>query len=106
MLELWEVLQQLDTGTLSTSRKVYLLNICSTDEAMKAAAYMIDAMFDPEYAKSGEPNKTALNLAYKTDLPAFEWFEALGNEQRRSRFGITMDASRRATPPDVTLHGQ
>ncbi|KZV76595.1 O-methyltransferase [Peniophora sp. CONT] len=75
-----------------------------TDECMKAAAYMSEAMFDPPYAKSGKPTETALNIAFKTDLSAFEWLEIEGNEQRLARFTITMDASRRVAP-DAAIAG-
>lgn len=83
-----------------------LLTVDSTDECLKAASYMADAMFDPLYAQSGEPTKTALNLAFKTDLPVFDWFDTPGNEDRLSRFGITMDAARRVSAPEAVLHGE
>ena len=61
----------------------------STDEAMKAAAYLQEALLHPKIAKSQEPNETAFNLAFNTNLPIFEWFEQKGNEHRLLRFGVT-----------------
>ena len=77
----------------------------STDEGLKSAGYMTEAILNKFFAKTDEPNETALNIAFKTDLPAFEWYETPGNEYRLLRFNITMDASRRFVPSEATTDG-
>ncbi|KZV76743.1 O-methyltransferase [Peniophora sp. CONT] len=76
-----------------------------TDECMKSAAYMTEAIFNQSFAKTGEPNETALNIAFKTDLSGFVWLETPDNKHRLSRFGITMDAQRSIIPPEATING-
>jgi len=76
-----------------------------TDETMKAAAYLQEALLDPKIAKSQEPNETALNLAFNTSLTAWEWFEQKGNEHRGLRFGIAMEHAKRAAQPNAILEG-
>ncbi|KII92454.1 hypothetical protein PLICRDRAFT_172543 [Plicaturopsis crispa FD-325 SS-3] len=75
------------------------------DEAFKSSAYLADAFCHPDYALSHAPNRTAFNLAYKTDLPFFEWIEQPGNEDRRLRMGIMMASTGRLAPPGTILTG-
>ncbi|KAI0318073.1 S-adenosyl-L-methionine-dependent methyltransferase [Amylostereum chailletii] len=76
-----------------------------TDEAFKASAHLGDVLLDPKTAKSDEPNETALNKAFGTTIPVWEWFEDPSNAARLMRFGITMEGSKQAAPPDAILHG-
>ncbi|GJE87393.1 S-adenosyl-L-methionine-dependent methyltransferase [Phanerochaete sordida] len=76
-----------------------------TDEGMKAAAYLAETLLDSNTAQSQEPTQTALNLAFRTDLPAWEWLESKGNEHRLARFAIAMDGSKNVAPPSAILEG-
>ena len=73
---------------------------------MKAGSYLQDYLLDPKTAFSEEPNGTPFNLAFKTDLPKFDWFETKGNEHRLMRFGIAMEGSRQTSHPNVILEGK
>ncbi|GJE87381.1 S-adenosyl-L-methionine-dependent methyltransferase [Phanerochaete sordida] len=77
---------------------------CS-DEILKTAAYLQEAVLDPRIASSGEPNETAFNVAFKTELPVWEWLEQKGNEFRLARFGAFMAATKQATPPNAIVEG-
>ncbi|EKM60006.1 uncharacterized protein PHACADRAFT_250851 [Phanerochaete carnosa HHB-10118-sp] len=77
----------------------------STDEAAKAAAYLQDVLLDPKTAKSQEPNEIALNLAFRMNLPIWEWFEQKGNEHRKVRFSLAMEGSRQVSPLNAILDG-
>ena len=57
---------------------------------MKASAFIPEALSHPKFGTSQEPNETALNLAFNTDLPVFPWYELPENAQRLRRFGIAM----------------
>ena len=73
---------------------------------MKAASYLQEALLDPAYVNSEEPTETAFNLAFKTDLSLWDWFELSANEKRRVRFGIAMEGSKQAVPPTAILEGK
>lgn len=62
-------------------------------------------MFDPKLAFSEEPNEAALQVAFKTSLPLWGWYESEGNEYRFQRFSIGMEGSKRAAPPNAILEG-
>lgn len=72
---------------------------------MKGSSYLTESLLDPKTAMSQEPNEVALNLAFKTDLPIWEWFEAKGNEHRLLRFGIAMEGGKRAASLTAILEG-
>ena len=76
-----------------------------SDESMKAGAYLQDVLLDPKLAFSEEPNETPLNVAFKTTLPKFEWYEAKGNEHLLLRFGVAMEGSKQAYSPNAILEG-
>ncbi|GJE87401.1 hypothetical protein PsYK624_034840 [Phanerochaete sordida] len=76
-----------------------------TDEALKSAAYLQDALLDPAFACSQEPTETARNLAFETNTAMFEWLEKEGNEHRLLRFGITMEGAKQASPPNAIMEG-
>ncbi|THG95611.1 hypothetical protein EW026_g6076 [Hermanssonia centrifuga] len=61
------------------------------DEAVKSSGYITETLIDPKTARSGEPNQTAFNRAFKTDLPMFHWYDLEENAFRRRRFGIGFD---------------
>jgi hypothetical protein len=62
-------------------------------------------LFDPKLGKSQEPTETAWNLAFKTDLNVWEWYELPGNEDRLRRFGMAMAVAKKAQPPTAILEG-
>lgn len=72
---------------------------------MKASSFLQDTLFDRQLASSQEPNETAFNMAFKTKLPIFEWFEEKANEARRLRFGIAMAGAKHAASPTAILEG-
>ncbi|THG97673.1 hypothetical protein EW026_g4370 [Hermanssonia centrifuga] len=77
----------------------------ATDDAFKTSSFLTDALTDPKWTSSEEPNQTALNLAFKTDLTAFEWFELPENARRLRWFGLAMKANQEMTPQDEILGG-
>ena len=72
---------------------------------MKSSSYLTESLLDPKTAMSQEPHEVAFNLAFKTDLPIWEWFEAKGNEHRLLRFGIAMEGGKRVASPTAILKG-
>lgn len=76
-----------------------------TDEGLKSSSYLEDALLGPETAKLHEPNETAFNLAFKTDMPYWQWLETPENEQRLARFGIAMKGGKQSVAPNSILEG-
>ena len=77
----------------------------STDECLKSGAYIEDTIFDPARAFSAEPNESPLNVAFKTDLTIWEWYETPSNKRRLHRFSVAMEGSRQAASPNEILNG-
>lgn len=73
---------------------------------MKAVSYLPEVLLDPKTAMSQEPNKSAFNLAFNTDLTTWEWLSKEENERFRKRFGIAMEGAKQASPPDAILDGR
>jgi hypothetical protein len=78
---------------------------CSTDEGLKSGAYISDVLRDPKVAFSQETEESPLNVAFKTNLGYFPWYESKGNEYRHLRFDLAMDGSKHATRADAILEG-
>ncbi|KIP10225.1 hypothetical protein PHLGIDRAFT_266342 [Phlebiopsis gigantea 11061_1 CR5-6] len=76
-----------------------------TDEAMKAAAFLQEALLDPKISHSEEPNETALNVAFKTDRTIWDWFDMPENRSRLLRFGYSMEYMKHASPPTAVIEG-
>ncbi|KAJ7146171.1 S-adenosyl-L-methionine-dependent methyltransferase [Mycena epipterygia] len=74
----------------------------NTDETLKAAAYIEDVVLDTQ--RDDELN-TPLNRAFNTHIDLFSWYERPENRVRFRRFGMSMDASRRLSPPGSVLQG-
>ena len=72
---------------------------------MKSAACLQDAILDPKMAFVDDPTQTALNVAFNTKQPIWEWFEAEENGYRRARFGFAMEGATQATSPLAILEG-
>jgi hypothetical protein len=85
----------------------HVLNLrCSTDEGLKAGAHLSDVLFDPKLAFSQETEAAPLNVAFKTNLWYYPWYESEGNEYRRLRFNQSMNGSRHAVGSDAILEGR
>ncbi|KAI0771361.1 S-adenosyl-L-methionine-dependent methyltransferase [Irpex lacteus] len=75
----------------------------ATDGAFCSSYYLSDVLLDSKWSHSAEPNETALNMAFKTSLPGFEWRGLPENEYKRKLFGIGMRGLQ--GNPDVVLDG-
>ncbi|KAJ7473014.1 S-adenosyl-L-methionine-dependent methyltransferase [Mycena galericulata] len=79
-----------------------LLELFSED-TFKSSTSLPDVIVDPHDGLSNEPNRTAFNRAFKTDLPFFEWLDQPEQARRMARFGIAMDGGARMVDPDSIL---
>ncbi len=62
-------------------------------------------MSDPEFAMSGEPNRSALNKAFNYDKPLWEFYEEPSQKERLYRFGVAMEGIQALEPPDLAYNG-
>ncbi|KAF9016933.1 O-methyltransferase [Hymenopellis radicata] len=74
------------------------------DEIAKASTYICES-FTNANRHSDEPYHSPFNLAFKTDLPLFPYYESPGNEFRLARFGMGMKGTTQMEPEDVILRG-
>ena len=72
---------------------------------MKTAGYFSEALLSPETAQSGEPNQTAFNCAFNTDLSWFPWLELPQNKYKLDRFSIAMEGVQNMASPGAILDG-
>ena len=72
---------------------------------MKSASYLSETLLSEDMAKSGEPNHTAFNKAFNTDLSMFPWFALPENEYRLNRFNIAMQGVQNMGSPRGILDG-
>jgi len=72
---------------------------------MKSSAYMAEAVTEPEYSLSGNPTKTAFNIAFDTRLGIFEWYEQPDNEERRNTFQAGFESGKIMFNPRQILEG-
>lgn len=84
-------------------REFLIIYCFRTDGAFCSSYYLSDVLLDSEWSHSAESNETALNMAFKTSLPGFEWQGLPENEYRRKLFGIGMRGLQ--GNPDVVLDG-
>ncbi|KAI0697896.1 S-adenosyl-L-methionine-dependent methyltransferase [Cytidiella melzeri] len=75
------------------------------DESLKSGGYLADTLTNPNISRSNQPNETAFNTAFKTDLGIFDWFELPENQYRRRRFANAMQGAQSLTPPGATVKG-
>jgi hypothetical protein len=73
---------------------------------LKTAGYFIDVILDHKYTNSGEPSETAFNMAFKTDLPYFEWLSKPEQAYKNKRFAAGMHAANSIATPGVILKGR
>ncbi|KAJ7512273.1 S-adenosyl-L-methionine-dependent methyltransferase [Mycena galericulata] len=76
-----------------------------SEDAFKSSTSLPDVIVDPHDGVSNEPNKTAFNQAFKTDLPFFEWLDQPEQTRRMARFGIAMDGRAQMVDPGLILRG-
>ncbi|KAF5387657.1 hypothetical protein D9615_000594 [Tricholomella constricta] len=76
-----------------------------TDDVFKSSSHLGDVFSDASFCNSEDPAKTAFNLAFRTELPVFAWFDGPGNEARLHRFGIGMEGGSNMFPPQAVVEG-
>lgn len=74
-----------------------------SDEELKASAYLLENLTDPKTAFSEEPDESALNRAFGTNITMWEWFEQPENALRLKRFGVGMKGTVEAHNPKAIL---
>lgn len=73
----------------------------SADEALKTSAHFSEFVQNPGQAAA------AFNIAHKTDLKMWDWYEIPGNEWRSRRFTVVMKgAAESRFTPDLFTNGQ
>ena len=72
---------------------------------MKSASYLSETLLSADMAKSGEPNHTAFNKAFNTELSMFPWLELPENKYRFNRFSIAMEGVQNMGSPRGILDG-
>ena len=61
--------------------------------SLKASAYMYESLKDERTKGSGDADKAAFTLAYRTDVSFFSWLELPENEYAVKRFAKSMHAA-------------
>ncbi|KAI0087132.1 S-adenosyl-L-methionine-dependent methyltransferase [Irpex rosettiformis] len=89
-------------GTASAAAMIETM----TTDGLLNAAHFSDVLFNPNLTNSGEPNETAFNLAFKTDLPYFEWLSKPEQAYKNKRFITGMHAGNRISAQGVILKGE
>ena len=92
-------------GTVCFQPSLILYHSDSTDTGFKSSAYLSEALQDPEFSRSGEPNKTALNMAFNTSLTSFEWEALPENSYRRKLLSIGMAGVQNVAASVAVLEG-
>lgn len=77
----------------------------TTDEVMKASAYLTEVLYDPVKKSSEEPQHAPLARAFNTNKTYFDWLEEPGNEHRLKRFSVAMEGSAKINSSDAILAG-
>lgn len=85
----------------SAAERVEVTAPFSSDDGLKAAAYLTDALFDEATAHSYKPEHAPVSHAY--DRPIFDFFAAPGNEAYLKRFGMAMYAINSIMQGEATL---
>ncbi|TFY82517.1 hypothetical protein EWM64_g1487 [Hericium alpestre] len=75
----------------------------TTDEVYRAGTQLSTVLRDPKWGHSQEPTEAALNKAFNTPLPPFEWLELPENAYRLRRFGVGMDGTSKIFPAGAVL---
>lgn len=71
----------------------------------KSAPHVAGVLVDPKTALSGEPNETAFNKAFNTDLTTWAWLEQPGQEYRLRVTGLGMNGVKVMQPANAILSG-
>ncbi|KAJ7760696.1 S-adenosyl-L-methionine-dependent methyltransferase [Mycena maculata] len=75
------------------------------EDAFKCSTSLPDVIVDRHDVLSNDPNTTAFNRAFKTDLPFFEWLNRPEQARRMARFAVAMDGVRVSSSPNAILKG-
>ncbi|KAI5123842.1 hypothetical protein M0805_009134 [Coniferiporia weirii] len=73
--------------------------------AFVPSAYLTDAVLDSKLANSFEVDKTAFNVAFRTDLPVWAWLELPENKADPQLFSLAMEGGTKLVPQDAVLKG-
>ncbi|KAI5119287.1 hypothetical protein M0805_008066 [Coniferiporia weirii] len=76
-----------------------------TTHAFKSSAYLTDTVLNPDLTNSFDVDKTPFNLAYRTNLPIWGWFEQPENKAELRLFSLAMEGGSKLIPQDVLLKG-
>jgi hypothetical protein len=90
---------------LRSTQPSYTNEPCRTEDALTSSSALPDLIVDPKDGLSNDPNRTAFNRAYKTELPFFEWFDLPEQARRMARFAIAMHAGSKILAPDAIVQG-
>nr|GAT50375.1 predicted protein [Mycena chlorophos] len=97
-----------DTTMPSSAREpsgLAALVLMHTDESFKGAAYLSEAFTDPATAHSFEATHSPWNIAAKTDLHLFEYYQRPENARLKRRFSLAMEAATKLEPAEAILSG-
>ncbi len=73
---------------------------------MKSSSYLSETVNDAMFRKSNGPDKTAFNLALKTNLTYFSYLELPENAYAHRRFNASMNGVHNMVPPGTMLEGK
>ncbi|KAJ7658710.1 hypothetical protein DFH06DRAFT_1407161 [Mycena polygramma] len=76
-----------------------------TDEAFKGSSYLSETFTDPATARRVKATDSPWNVATKTDVFLFDWYDLPKNEHRKTRFSFAMACSTKLEPPEAILAG-
>lgn len=65
---------------------------------------MVEYVFS-EKASSDEPSASPTTVAWKLDVPVWEWYASPGNEVRFNRFGVAMKGTQALSKPEAIVEG-
>lgn len=95
---------RITVGVRNVYSRFSILNCDSrTDVTLKSASYLQEYLKDPVFAKSEEPNETALDKAFRSNLDFWDFLELPENAYRLKRFGIAMKGFFEAQDPKALI---
>lgn len=67
-----------------------LIQCFRSDNAFKSSSYLYESLIDERTKGSGDAEKAAFSLAFKTDMSFFSWLELPENAYAVNRFARSM----------------
>ncbi|KAJ6568854.1 O-methyltransferase [Mycena capillaripes] len=98
-------LQQSPNSRHVNTSGISALILMQTDEAFKGSAYLAETFIDPATAHSAKATDSPWNIATKTDIFLFDWYDLPENEHLKTRFSFAMACSTKLEPPEAILAG-